>query len=76
MKIGVDAPWYNDPVERTAFNLYAMNCEEVNEIAEQIVNSFPYSELEGIDIEDIKYSFNVSDSMAQAIYDRIWELID
>lgn len=25
MKIGIDPPWYDNPVERTAFNLYAMN---------------------------------------------------
>lgn len=76
MKIGVDAPWYNDPIERTAFNLYAMNCEEVNEIAEQIVATLPYNEIEGIDIEDIKYSFGIDDVAAQAVYDRMWELID
>lgn len=28
MKFGIDAPWYNDPVERMSFNLYAMNSEE------------------------------------------------
>ena len=24
-KFGIDAPWYDGPVERTAFNLYAMS---------------------------------------------------
>lgn len=28
MKIGIDAPWYQDDVERLAFNLYAIDCEE------------------------------------------------
>lgn len=72
----ISAPWYNDSVERVAFNLYAMNIEEVNEIAEQIVTTLPYSEIEGIEIEDIKYSFNVDDATAQAVYNRVWELID
>ncbi len=75
MKFGVDAPWYNDPVERTAFNLYAMNCTKIEKIAKEIVANFPY-EVEGIEIEDIKYSYNVSDEDAEAIYDRIQELID
>ena len=33
MKFGVDPPWYDNPVERMAFNLYAMDCERLNEIA-------------------------------------------
>ena len=31
MKFGVDPPWYNDPIERMAFNLFAMNIEEERE---------------------------------------------
>ena len=28
MKFGIDPPWYDDPVERLAFNLYAIDCCE------------------------------------------------
>ena len=31
MKFGVDPPWYNDPIERMAFNLFAMSIEEEQE---------------------------------------------
>ena len=31
MKFGVDPPWYNDPIERMAFNLFAMSIEEERE---------------------------------------------
>jgi len=74
MKFGVDAPWYNDPVERTAFNLYAMNIEELNSIAKDIVHNFGY-DVDGIDIEDIKYSYNLNDEDAEYVYDRVQELM-
>lgn len=74
MKIGVDAPWYDDPVERTAFNLYAMNIEELDSIAKDIVHNFGY-DVDGIDIEDIKYSYNLNDEDAEYVYDRIQELV-
>lgn len=74
MKIGVDAPWYNDPVERVAFNLYAMNCEHLNKIARDIVHNFP--DLEGIEIEDIEYSYNLNSADAQYVYDRMWEMVN
>ena len=35
MKFGVDAPWYDDPIERMAFNLYAMNMEHVNDVIKE-----------------------------------------
>jgi hypothetical protein len=31
MKFGVDPPWYNDPIERMAFNLFAMSIEKERE---------------------------------------------
>ena len=31
MKFGIDPPWYDNPVERLAFNLYAMDCCEKEE---------------------------------------------
>ena len=40
MKFGVDAPWYQDSVERVAFNLYAMDCERLNAIAEEIMTTY------------------------------------
>ena len=75
MKFGVDAPWYDDPVEKTAFNLYAISLEEIDRIAKDIVGNFP-NDLESVDIEDICYSYNVDGYTAQAIYDRMWELAD
>lgn len=39
MKFGIDAPWYNDSVERVAFNLYAMSIEERNERIEQAITA-------------------------------------
>lgn len=74
MKIGIDAPWYNDPVERTAFNLYAMNCDKLDSIAKDVVRNFG-SDAEGVEIEDIKYSFNLNDEDAEYVYDRIQELL-
>ncbi len=35
MKIGIDPPWYDDPIERMAFNLFAMSIEEENENEEE-----------------------------------------
>lgn len=35
MKFGVDPPWYNDPIERMAFNLFAMSIEEERENNEE-----------------------------------------
>lgn len=31
MKFGVEPPWYNDPIEFMAFNLFAMSIEEEQE---------------------------------------------
>lgn len=75
MKFGVDTPWYDDPVERLAYNLYALNCEEVERIAREIAQNF-HDDIEGIEIDDIRYSFNVSYSDAEAIYNRIQELVE
>lgn len=74
MKFGIDPPWYDDSVEHVAFNLYAMNCEELNKIARNIVRDFG-SDAEGVEIEDIKYSFNLNDEDAEYVYDRIQELL-
>ena len=75
MKIGVDTPWYDDPVERTAFNLYAMNIEELNAIAGDIVHNFGY-DIDGIEVEGIVYSYNLNTEDAEYVYDRMHQLID
>lgn len=31
MKIGIDPPWYDTPIERMAFNLFLMSLEEEEE---------------------------------------------
>ena len=36
MKFGVDAPWYDDPVERVAFNGYAMEQSLLEDLADYI----------------------------------------
>ena len=36
MKFGIDAPWYNDPVERLAFNAYAMHEQEKMDVINYI----------------------------------------
>ena len=74
MKFGIDPPWYDDPAERIAFNLYAMNCDQLDTIAKSIIHNFG-SDVEGIDIEDIKYSFNLNDEDSEYVYDRIQELM-
>ena len=35
MKIGIDPPWYNTPIERTGFNLFLMSLEEEEENEEE-----------------------------------------
>lgn len=35
MKFGVDPPWYDNPIERMAFNLFAMSIEEERENNEE-----------------------------------------
>ena len=56
MKFGVDAPWYDGPVERMAFNLYAMDCERLNEIANDIIaNGGVESAQDIVDKYNIKY---------------------
>ena len=37
--IGINPPWFQDPVETMAFNLYAMECEEKeeDETAEEVL---------------------------------------
>ena len=39
--IGVKPPWFQDPVETMAFNLYAMECEEKEEDEDETDNENP-----------------------------------
>jgi len=54
MKFGIDAPWYDDPAERMAFNLYAMQHEELDALADKIAN------IENPNWEGIKEYYNLS----------------
>lgn len=53
MKFGVDAPWYQDSAERVAFNLYAMDCERLDEIVENV------KRLQYMSIEDIIENYEI-----------------
>lgn len=35
MKFGIDPPWFQDDIERTAFNLYAIECCDEEEEDEE-----------------------------------------
>lgn len=65
MKIGVDAPWYDDPVERMAFNLYAMECQHLDDIAEKV------SEGDYDSWDEVQREFNLSDSDLKYIQGRL-----
>ena len=56
-KFGIDAPWYNDPVERVAFNLYAMHTSKLDDIASEIINLYGGETITDDDIRDM-YSLN------------------
>lgn len=36
MKFGIDPPWYDNPVERVAFNLYSMHQSELDDAVNKI----------------------------------------
>ncbi len=38
MKFGIDPPWYTDPVERTAFNLYSMHQSELDNAVYKVLS--------------------------------------
>lgn len=70
MKFGVDAPWYQDSVERVAFNLYAMDCERLNAIAKEIMTTYAG---DIVDIDDLKPVYGLNDSEAEYVYNYINE---
>ena len=51
-----------------------MNCDQLDTIAKNIIHNFG-SDAEGVEIEDIKYSFNLNDEDAEYVYDRIQEMM-
>lgn len=51
MKIGIDSPWYNDPIERMAFNLYALHQSELDDAINRIIHNGETS---------INFSFDLS----------------
>ena len=61
MKFGIDAPWYDDPVERMAFNLYAMDISRLDDIATEIIYSGEHfsteeiAEMYGLEEEELAY---------------------
>ena len=67
MKIGVDAPWYDDPVERMAFNLYAMECQNLDDIAENISNYDPRSR----NWDAIQQEYELSDGELEYVRKRV-----
>ena len=44
-KFGIDAPWYDGPVERAAFNLYAMSDSLIDDVINYI-NRYDEEDLE------------------------------
>ena len=68
MKFGVDAPWYDDPVERVAFNLYAMDLSRLDNIAAEIVSLYGG---QSITDEDIKDTYSLSDEELEYVLKRI-----
>lgn len=70
MKFGVDAPWYQDSVERVAFNLYAMDCERLNAIAREIMETYAG---DIVDLDDLKPVYGLNDREVEYIYKYIDE---
>ena len=67
MKIGVDAPWYNDSVERVAFNLYAMDYQRLDDIAESLGDVDEYT------WEEVQDYFNLNDNELSYVRERVQE---
>ena len=61
MKFGIDAPWYDDPVERMAFNLYALDISRLDDIATEVIYSGQHfsneeiAEMYGLEEEELAY---------------------
>lgn len=68
MKFGIDAPWYDDPVERVAFNLYAMDLSRLDDIASEIVSQYGGQSITDDDIRDL---YNLNDDELNYVIKRI-----
>ena len=73
MKFGVDAPWYNDPVERVAFNLYAMDLSRLDDIASEIVSQYGGQNITDDDIRDL---YNLNDDELNYVSNSIIKQMD
>lgn len=69
MKIGIDAPWYKDPVERVAFNLYAMEQDNLRAIAQDILMNHPDE-----DLDDLREEYELNDLETKMVYNIMKEL--
>lgn len=67
-KFGIDAPWYDDSVERVAFNLYAMHTSRLDDIASEIIGVYGG---ETITDDDIRDMYSLSDDELDYVIKRI-----
>ena len=67
-KFGIDAPWYDDPVERVAFNLYAMDISRLDDIASEIINVYSGTTITDDDIRDM---YSLEDDELEYVIHRI-----
>ena len=67
-KFGIDAPWYDDPVERVAFNLYAMDISRLDDIASEIINVYGGTTITDDDIRDM---YSLEDDELEYVIHRI-----
>ena len=73
MEFGVRAPWYDDPVENTAFNLYAMNISRLNDIASEIVDTYSGKTITD---EEIRNMYSLEDDELKYVINRIKDSIE
>lgn len=64
MSFGIKAPWYDGDIERTAFNLYAMDCQhkmEIEDAIQKVINGDTH----------IDFSFDLSDAEMEYIENKL-----
>jgi len=67
MKFGVDAPWYDDPVERMAFNLYAMDKQREMDLANAIQDYLDGDE----DLDYLRDKYDLTDEEYGLLLDEL-----
>ena len=67
MKFGVDAPWYDDPVERLAFNLYAMDKQREMDLANAVQDYLNGDE----DLDYLRDKYNLTDKEYELLLDEL-----